>query len=161
VTARADALLLELSRDRELMDQLRLPLRGVSAPALDAEYPGWDARIAWWVDSVETRGERAVVVGWAFAPGHAGQLEFALRDASGAEWADLVVTASSRPEVREKHREAPPDCGFEIEVPVQLRADLAHVLLMVRVPGSTSWEATRLARVAPARTVASRVTPED
>ena len=70
MTARADALLAELSTDSELMDQLRGPLRGVSAPTLDAEYPGWDARDPWWVDSIEARGDRTVVVGWAFGVTH-------------------------------------------------------------------------------------------
>lgn len=157
VTARADALLAELSTDSELMDQLRGPLRGVSAPTLDAEYPGWDARISWWVDSIEALGDRTVVVGWAFGVTHPVGLEFAMRDAEGMEWTDLAVTSVTRPEVREKHAEAPLDCGFEIEVPESLRADLENVLLLVRAPGSTPWEATRLARVAAPPTVGDGV----
>jgi len=74
-------------------------------PGLE-HHPGWDARIAWWVDSVDARGDRTVVVGWAFGVTHPVGLEFAMRDAQGMEWTDLAVTSVTRPEVREKHAEA-------------------------------------------------------
>ncbi len=143
VVDRADDVVARLVGDRSLLELLRGPLRGVREPALDAAYPGWDDRVAWWVDSVS----ESTIVGWAYRAGVHGELEYGIRDADHREWTDLTVTRTERPQVVAERPDAPLDCGFEIEVPDALRGDLAGAQLLARPVGSTAWEATRLSRV--------------
>ena len=144
VRRRAAEVIDRVVHDPALMASLSTALRGVDDRALDEAYPGWNDRIVWWVDAVEERDDRTVVVGWAYTAPEHHVLEFSLRDAAGREWGDLRVVATDRVEVGQERADAPVRCGFEIEVPEPLRADTGTLVLQVRVAGAPSSEARRL-----------------
>lgn len=148
-SARADELLASVLDNPAAMSQLRAALVGISAPPLDARYPGWEVEsITCHVDVVDLTTEPARVVGWAYGPDSSQRLQFALRDGHGRDWPDLVVHESPRPDVTAGHPDAPELCGFEIELPHALRDHVRGLVVLVRSPGSTLWQAVSLIQAA-------------
>ncbi len=145
---RAEALVELAAADPAAMAELRRAFRGVSAPALERAYPGWDLPVHQWVDALESRGGQTWVVGWAFAAPPARGVELGLRDAQGREWTGLEVTPTQRPEVHHEHEGAPLECGFEFPVPEELEGQLADLELLVRPAGAPYWETSPLHRSA-------------
>lgn len=148
-SARADELLASVLADPAAMSQLRASLVGISAPQLDATYPGWEVEsITCHVDHVDLTAVPARVVGWAFDPGSSQRLQFALHDGHNRDWPDLVVHEVPRPDVSTTHPDAPELCGFEIELPAALRDRTRELVVLVRAQGSTLWQAVPLIQAA-------------
>jgi hypothetical protein len=141
---RADALLSSAAEDESVMARLRGPLHQVAAPLLDSRYPGWDSRVEWRF-GVESVDGRLWITGWAFGS-RGEEIELAIRDGSGKEWADLLRESIARPGVARSHPDAPLMCGFRIAVPPALTEDLRNATLMARVSGSEQfWDVKSLA----------------
>lgn len=139
VRHRAESVLEAAAADRAVMERLRGALRGLSVPALDRRYPGWDRQLEWHADAAGRAGDGSVrVVGWAFSPG-AGDVELALRDEAGREWPAESVVRTPRPDVAAAHPGAPLDCGFEARWPPEAAADPSAVSLLARPAGGSVW----------------------
>jgi hypothetical protein len=130
--------------DPTLMERLRGALHGLSVPALDRRYPGWDSHLEWCIDDVVLTEGTASVVGWAFSEIPGQDPEFAFRDVAGLEWRPDSVLRSARPDVVRVYPGAPTNCGFQIGFPTGLAADLPGNSLLARPQGSSVWSSLPL-----------------
>jgi len=138
--ARSDDLVQKLLDDADLLFGLRRALRGISAPEIDRCYPGWqDGIIEWKVDGVDVREDIAHVYGWAFTARSHDGIEFALLGDGGIV-REVGVTWFDRPDVGRVLADAPARCGFDVEVPSELKGELPSLALALRIRGTSTWE---------------------
>jgi Glycosyl transferase family 2 len=142
---RAASLLSGVADDAGLMALLRGPLRGISSSALDDRYPGWDSRLHWSIDAVETfaGGRRFEVVGWAVAQRPESGVEVAFCDSDGVEQPAASRQSIARPDVAAVLPGAPVRCGFRAEAPGGLEPE--NTTLLLREEGAHFWDVAALA----------------